>query len=84
MEYQLVIPKKARKDIEKMDSRYKPRILAALVILKDNPFLGKKLKGEREKERSYEVWPYRIIYRIKERKLIILIIRVGHRQGAYK
>jgi mRNA interferase RelE/StbE len=83
MEYQLVIPQRVQKEIEKIDSRYKQRILAAFVSLKNDPRLGKKLDGEYQGQWSLRVWPYRIIYEIKNKELVILIIRVRHRQGVY-
>jgi len=83
MQYQLVVLKRAQKDLEKIDSRYKRRIEVALINLEKDPFLGKKLEGEYKNQRSYEVWPYRIIYEIKRTKLMVLIIRIGHRQGVY-
>ena len=83
MKYQVIIPKKAQKDINKIDLRYKPRILAALASLSADPFIGKKLEGEHKGEWSYQVWPYRILYKINKFELIILIIRIGHRQGVY-
>ncbi|MBI4992762.1 MAG: type II toxin-antitoxin system RelE/ParE family toxin [Candidatus Magasanikbacteria bacterium] len=83
MRYQIIIPKKVQKDIAKIDGRYKQRILSALAVLSDSPHIGKKLVGEYASLRSYEVWPYRIIYEIYERNLLINIIRVGHRQGVY-
>lgn len=84
MEYQVIIPKKVLKELEKIDKRYKLRIEASLVSLAGDPYLGKKLSGKYKGNRSYEVWPYRIIYRIRRRELIILIIQIGHRQGIYK
>jgi mRNA interferase RelE/StbE len=83
MAYKLVIPKKVQKDLSKIDSRYQLRIKAALVALASNPYLGKKLGGEYKAQRSCEVRPYRIIYEIKKYELIVLIIRIGHRQGVY-
>ena len=83
MEYQVVIPKKAQKELEKIDNRYRQRILAVLSVLKSNPFVGKKLRGEYGGQYSYEVWPYRIIYEVYEHKRVVLIIRIGHRQGIY-
>lgn len=84
MAYKIVVPKKAQKELEKIDRRYKSRILIALKILSENPFLGKNLGGEYSGQRSYRVWPYRIIYEIHKNELVILIIRIKHRQGAYK
>ena len=84
MKYQIVVPKKAQKNLNKINIKYRFRILVALSALSDNPFIGKKLKGERDGEWSYQVWPYRIIYQIKTNKLVVLIIKIGHRQGVYK
>lgn len=46
--------------------------------------MGEKLKGELLGQYKIKVWPYRIIYQIFHNKLLIVIIRVQHRQGAYK
>jgi len=78
------LPKQARKNLERIDARYRKRIMPVLASLAQNPYIGKKLEGEYKGEWSYTVWPYRIIYRIRARELIVLIIRIRHRQGAYK
>jgi len=84
MQYQVVVPKKAQKELDKVDTRYRLRILTALIDLGNNPYIGKKLKGKHSGEWSFVVVPYRIIYRIKKQELIVLVIRIKHRQGAYK
>ena len=84
MQYQVVVSKKAQKDLNKIETRHRIRILSALSSLANNPFIGKKLKGELDGEWSHRIWPYRIIYQVKNKELVILIIRIGHRQGAYK
>ncbi|MFH1956301.1 MAG: type II toxin-antitoxin system RelE/ParE family toxin [Patescibacteria group bacterium] len=84
MEYKIVLPKKVQKDLKKIDNRYRQRIQLALLGLSNDPFLGKKLDGKREDQRSLVVWPYRIIYENFEKELVILVIRIGHRQGVYK
>lgn len=83
MKYTVVIPKKVQKEINKIDKRYQARIKTAFVILSSDPYLGKRLDGKRKDEWSYRVWPYRIIYQIEKKQLIVLVIRVKHRQGAY-
>lgn len=82
--YQVVIPRKARKDLKKIDQRYKTRLYTAFSILANDPFIGKKLEGEHRGRYSYRVWPYRIVYAIRKHQLVIIIIRVGHWQGVYK
>lgn len=83
MLYRVIVPKKVQRELAKIDNRYRQRILAVLAILSHDPYRGKKLEGDHTGEWSYRVWPYRILYRIKKSALIILIIRIGHRQGIY-
>jgi len=83
MAYQVIIPAKVQKELNKIPVNYHRKIAAALVVLSNNPYSGKKLKGERKEEWSLTVWPYRIIYRIKKYQLVVLIIKIGHRQGVY-
>ena len=84
MKYRVVLRKKARKNLKKIDERYRKRILIALIELGKNPYLGKPLNGDLEGKFSFRIWPYRIIYQIHQKELIILIIHISHRQGAYK
>lgn len=84
MPYRVDIPKRVQKSIEKIDRRYRSKIVNSLISLSINPFQGKKLEGEYRGQWSLRVWPYRIIYRVEKRKLIVLILEIAHRQGAYK
>ncbi|MEK7082167.1 MAG: type II toxin-antitoxin system RelE/ParE family toxin [Patescibacteria group bacterium] len=83
MAYRVVVPQKVKKEFARIDRRYRARVLAVLAGLENNPYGGKKLEGERIHERSCRVWPYRIIYRIKARQSVVLIVKIGHRQGMY-
>jgi mRNA interferase RelE/StbE len=82
--YRIEIKNKARKEIISLPRREQERVMAAINILRENPFVGKKLAGEHEGARSLRVWPYRIIYVIYEETVTVKILRVGHRQGVYK
>jgi mRNA interferase RelE/StbE len=84
MKYQLVIPKGAQKELKRIDKKSKLKILSALVALSKDPYLGKKLEGKYKGKWSYRIWPYRIIYQVRQKELVILIICIVHRQGAYK
>jgi len=83
MAWEIRFEKKAQKGLDKIPLQYQRRILAILPAIADNPFIGKKLDGELAGLYSYPVRPYRIIYRIYKKLLLIIIIRVGHRQGVY-
>jgi len=72
------------KEIEKLSKKEYQRILLAFTAIASDPFIGKKLEGEYAECYSYRVWPYRIIYQILKKQLVVLVIKVGHRQGVYK
>lgn len=84
MAYQVVVPRKVQKNLQKIDKQYRQRILTALDDLAFDPYVGKKLWGEHKSERAHRVWPYRIIYRVQEHKLVVLVIKIGHRREVYR
>ncbi len=83
MLYRVIVPKKVRRGLAKIDNRYRQRILAVLTILANEPYRGKQLRGGHAGEWSYRVWPYRILYRIKKQELIVLVVPIGHQQRIY-
>lgn len=83
MAFQVVIPKKVQKELDKIPDDYRYKLIATFSIISNNPYCGKKLEGKRKEEWSCRVWPYRVIYRIFKHDLVILIITVGHRQSVY-
>ena len=83
MVYQLRLKPKAEKELKRIPKKDCFRVLAAFIVLAKTPFVGKKLKGKYQGLCSYRVWPYRIIYTIRKNKLLILVLRIAHRQGMY-
>jgi mRNA-degrading endonuclease RelE of RelBE toxin-antitoxin system len=81
--FTLDIKPKARKNLDNIPLDYRLRIIETMDEIVLNPFLGKKLSGKRDGQYSMRVWPYRIIYIIKKRELIIFVIDIDHRQGVY-
>lgn len=73
----------ALKALEKIPRNWQIRIQKVISALKLNPYQGKKLQGKLMGDRAFRVWPYRIIYIIKEREVVIIILHIGHRQGIY-
>lgn len=84
MAWEIRIEKKAQKELDKIPVEYQKRILVALPIIANDPFIGKKLNGKLAGLHSYQTWPYRIIYKIYKKILLIVVIRIGHRQRVYK
>jgi len=83
MEWKLKFEKSAQKELNRIPTQYQRKILTVLPIIAANPFIGKKLDGELLGLYSYRVWPYRIIYKIYKKILVVIIIHIGHRQGVY-
>ena len=84
MEYQVKIKPKARKELNKIPKNDYYRILSALAVLASNPFIGKKMKGDYKNYYTHRVWPYRIIFQIVKKQLLVFIVRIGQRKNVYK
>lgn len=84
MFYQIRFEPKTINELNKIPKNDYWRINSALNSLSQNPYLGKKLKGEYRGHYSLRIWPYRVIYFILNKRLIIVIIRIAHRQSIYK
>lgn len=84
MKYRVELKPRAEKELNKLPQRDYYRIITALVGLAIDPFVGKKLEGKYKDCYSLRVWPYRIIYQINKKELLVFVIRIGHRQGIYK
>lgn len=74
-----------KKDLQALDKNNQKRILAAVELLRVNPRPAKmkKLVSPDPKYRV-RVGDYRIIYQIEDSKLIILVLRIGHRRDIYR
>ena len=73
----------AEKDLKKLPDVVRGKVVDSLLELKTNPFSGKKLKGKLKGFYSLRIWPYRIIYCISNKELVVLIIKIGHRKDVY-
>jgi mRNA interferase RelE/StbE len=60
------------------------RARSGLERLARNPCLGKRLRGPLAGFWSYRVGDYRIVYEIRGRELVVLILTVGHRRAIYE
>ncbi len=74
----------AQKQLKKLPKNKQIKVLKKIEKLKNDPYIGKKLKGEFEGLRSLKVWPYRIIYRYLPQDKLFFINVVQHRQKVYK
>ena len=84
--YKIEIAPAALKFLENLKFKHKnilDRLVNAIDSLKVNPYQGKKLLGELANFRSLRVGDYRIIYSIIQERLLIQVIKIGHRREIY-
>ena len=82
--YSVFFTREAKRNVEKLDPSIKRIIKKAIESLAVNPAKGKPLAYDLAGLHSLRTADYRIIYRIKEKQLIIIVIAVGHRKEIYK
>lgn len=75
--------------LDKLDPQHAKRILKFLfarVAPLDNPrSIGQALQGQRFGEFwKYRVGDYRLICKIEDDRLLILVLRIGHRREVYR
>ena len=82
--YRLVYTDEARKQISKFDNRLKEKIRVAAEEIQANPAVGKPLTRELKGRFSYRAGHYRIIYRVYQTEIVVLILAVGHQRHIYE
>lgn len=80
--FEVILTKKAQKYLKKFPLKDQSRIKRKLLYLEKSPHLEKKLGGELEGLYTFRIWPYRAIYWIE--KKTVWVVKIQHRQGAYK
>lgn len=87
MRYRILYdPRVWEDDFKNIDASNQKRIVKAIgEKLGQHPNrFGKRLKGELKDFRSLRVGDYRVIYRVEEQDVIVLVVKVGHRASVYK
>ena len=84
MVFVLVLKPSARKSLGKIPVSDREKVVKVLESIENDPYSGKRLQGELQSLYSVRMWPYRIIYEIYKRELIVIVIKIGSRQGVYK
>lgn len=74
---------RAAKEIRKLSGDVQQRIIDAVDTLLADPLAGKPLSGFPHLRRI-RVGDYRVIYTFKNDRLIVLVLRVGHRRDIYR
>jgi len=86
--FNLVYDSTALKQLKKLDKQISKRIidwLAERLKNRENPRLwGSALKGELGEYWRYRVGDYRVLCKILDNELIVLILEIEHRKNVYQ
>lgn len=78
----------AAKELRKLDRAVAARIVRTLETriapLEDPRSLGAPLKGEHEGYWRWRIGDYRVVARIEDKRITILVVRVAHRREVYR
>lgn len=83
--FQLSYKKSVDKDLRKLPPEVRKQIVKKIQLLVTDtyPSGSVKLRGSNDLHRVRHS-NYRIIYQVKDNKLIVLIIKIGHRKEVYR
>lgn len=88
MTYRLVVTADVKKKIKKMDKHLGLMLVrdmkSKLDDIEDPRSIGKALQGEYKGLWRYRIGSYRVICEIRDSKLLILAIDIGHRKDVYR
>jgi mRNA interferase RelE/StbE len=75
----------AQRQLERLPPAFQHRLTTAMARLGGDPWPAgaKRLKGPNDVFRI-RVGDYRILYRVIEDRLLVLVIRLGHRREVYR
>jgi mRNA interferase RelE/StbE len=83
--YRIEISSSAEKALKKIPKKDIVKVIQVIEMLAISPFPEgcRKLKGEDDVYRIRQ-GNYRVIYEVLGKKLIILVLKIGHRKDIYK
>jgi mRNA interferase RelE/StbE len=89
MAWKIEVSPAADSELKKLDAQHARRILKflhdRLANLDDPRSVGKALQGSRLGEFwKYRVGDYRLICKIEDDRVVVLVLRVGHRKENYR
>ena len=80
--YKIVYLDQVEDDLKKLDKSVVKKILSRIetYLVQDPKGLGKQLTGEFQGYWRYRWGDYRVIYKISEREILIVVLRIWHNQ----
>lgn len=85
LEWKIEYDTRAIKELKKIPNELAKRNVKKISdVLISNPHSDESLQGKFKGFYRYRVGDYRIIYRLEESVLVILVLRIAHRRDIYR
>jgi len=83
--YQIELTPAARRDLKSVPARVRKQIDKQILALAENPYPpgSKKLRAVEGLHRV-RVGDYRILYIVEAKRLVVVIVTIGHRRDVYR
>lgn len=83
--YRIEISRTAEKQLKTLPRKDQKRVAGVIIALADDPWPrgSRKLSGYEDVFRV-RVGRYRVIYSVSEKKLIVIVFKIGHRKEVYR
>ncbi len=82
--YSIELVGSIRKDLRRIAKKEVPKILKTIQGLADNPRPISSKKLTNEELYRIRIGNYRILYEIYDDRLVVLVVKAGHRKDVYK
>lgn len=84
--YKVVYLDEVEEDLKKLDKSTARKILDRVerYLARAPKELGKPLKGDFQGYWRYRWGDYRVIYKIAEKEILIIVLRISHRKSVYE
>ena len=82
-DYKLILTPQAHRMYKKLPAEVKSKCLAALDKIKKDPSIGKPLLYYLKGYRSFRTTTYRIIYKVEFKRILVIVVAIGHRREIY-
>jgi mRNA interferase RelE/StbE len=81
--YRLVFTETAKRQYESLNPRLRHQVDRGLERITNNPKIGKPLRRELKGIWSERVATFRILYKVFEERIEVLVLVIEHRKSAY-
>lgn len=81
--YGIELTRSAQRQLALVPKRDRLRVVGAIELLSVDPFPPKSVRLAGHESRRIRVGDYRVIYLVESERLVVLVVKVGHRRDVY-